>query len=163
MSQERPKPYQTFGFTEREVLWDRLSHGRFEKILTDEQTHIHDVHLDSNSYGEFLFVTTSRPAGEGRSALTFFGLGFHEYRDRWMLDDWFWHETTVQEENATPLPKDEALNAIEQRRQEVLGYAAGQIQSERGRLFEAFAEMSDDDGALAEFEDLSEWLDDDEY
>ena len=141
MSHERPKPNVAYGFTEREVLWDRIGHGRFEKILADEQTTIHNIQLDSNNYGEFLFVTTSRPAGEGNSALTFFGLGFHEHRERWLLDDWFWYETTLREENAAPLPKDEALAGIQQRRNEVLGYAAGQIQSERGRLFEMIADL----------------------
>lgn len=162
MSHERPKPNEAFGFTEREILWDRISHSRFETILKDEQTSIHNVHLDRNNYGEFLFVTTSRPVGEGRSALTFFGLGFHEPRDRWMVDDWVWYETSVEGKNAT-LDKDEALSVIEERRAEVKQYAAGHDQSQRGRLFETIADMTDDDGALAEFEDLEEWLDDGEY
>jgi hypothetical protein len=160
MSSERPKPNAAYDFTEREVLWDRIGHGRFEKILADEQTTIFYIHLDSNNYGEFLFVTTSRPAGEGRSNLTFFGLGFHEHRDRWLFDDWFWYETSLRDQGAAPLPKDEALSQIRERRVEVLGYAAGQIQSERGKLFEEMADLSDDDGTIAEFEDLEEWLDD---
>lgn len=163
MSYERPKPNEAYGFTEREVLWDRISHRRLEAILTDEQTTIHQIQLDSNSFGEFLFVTTSRPAGQGQSALTFFGLGYHEYRERWMLDDWFWYETSLREENGAPLPKDEVLERIQQRRNEVLGYAAGQIQSERGKLFEMMADLTDDDGTLVDFEDLAGWLDDDEY
>lgn len=162
MSHERPKPIEAFGFTEREELWDRISHSRFETILKDKQTSIHAVQMESNNYGEFLFVTTSRPAGEGRSALTFFGLGYHEHRDRWMKDDWVWYETSIQGKNTT-LDKDEALSVIEQRRAEVEAYAAGHHQSERGRLFETIADMTDDDGALAEFEDLDEWLDDGEY
>jgi hypothetical protein len=160
MSSEQPKPHAAYGFTEREVLWDRIGHGRFEKILADEQTIISDIHLDSNNYGEFLFVTTSRPVGEGSSNVTFFGLGFHEYRDRWLFDDWFWYETSLHNQGATPLPKDEAIAQIRERRTEVLGYAAGQIQSDRGKLFETFADMTDDDGTLADFEDLGDWLDD---
>jgi hypothetical protein len=163
MSHERPKPNTAFGFTEREVLWDRIGHGRFEKILADEQTTIHDIHLDSNNYGEFLFVTTSRPAGEQGSALTFFGLGYHEHRERWLADDWFWYETSLRDRNAVPLPKDEVLKIIQERHAEVLGYAAGQIQSERGKLFEVIADLTDDDGALSDFEDFGGWLSDDEF
>jgi hypothetical protein len=162
MSHERPKPNSAYGFTEREVLWDRIGHGRFEQILADELTTIHDVRLDSNSYGEFLFVTTSRPAEEGRSALTFFGLGYHEHRERWLLDDWFWYETTLRDANPAPLPKTEAIKVMQQRRAEVLGYAAGQIQSERGKLFEMMADLTDDDGAISDFEDFGDWLGDDD-
>lgn len=162
MSQERPKPHSTFGFTEREALWDRVSHRRLEAILQDEQTAIHNIHLDSNSFGQFLFVTTSRPVDEGRLALTFFGLGHHEQRDRWLTDEWFWYETTLRDEPAT-LEKQEALGVIEQRRQEVLSYATGQVQSGRGRLFDVIADLTDDDGAMAEFEDLGELFDDEDY
>jgi len=61
MSTELSRPQDVFGFTQREILWDRISQGRLEAILRDEQTTVHQVHLDSNSFGEFLFVTTSVP------------------------------------------------------------------------------------------------------
>jgi hypothetical protein len=35
--------------------------GRFKEILDDEQTIIHSAHESSNNYGDFLFVTVSRP------------------------------------------------------------------------------------------------------
>ena len=98
--------------------------------------------------------------GEQRYALTFFGLGFHEPRDRWLLDDWFWYGASLRDKKERPLPKEAALALIEARRQAVLGYAAGQIQTERGKLFEMIADLTDDDGALAELEDLDDLLDD---
>lgn len=160
MSHERPKRNAAYGFTEREVLWDRIGHGRFEQVLADQDTTIHNIHLDSNTYGEFLFVTTSRQAGEQRSALTFFGLGYHEYRDRWLIDDWYWYETTLDIGEENILPKIDTLSIIQQRREQVLGYAAGQIQSERGQLFEMLADLTDDDGTWGEFEDLQDWFSD---
>ena len=160
MSHERPQPNEIYGFTEQEKLWDRMSHSRFEAILADAQTLIQDLHLDSNNYGEFLFVTTSRSAGEQQVALTFFGLGYHEQRDRWLTDEWFWYSTTLREEKTQPLMKDGALKAIQERREEVLAYAKAHSQSGRGKLFETLADLTDDDGAIADFEDFGDWLED---
>ena len=54
------KPYEVYGFTEKECLYWRVSQERFDAILDDELTIIHDIRESSNNYGEFLFVTTSR-------------------------------------------------------------------------------------------------------
>ena len=54
-------PQEPFGFTELERLYDRISHARLEAILADEQTTIHEIDVSSNAFGEFLFVTASRP------------------------------------------------------------------------------------------------------
>ena len=81
------RPYEIFGFTEQERLAWRVDQDRFDEILNDEQTIIHKIQLSSNNYGEFLFVTTSRPSDQGRIAMTFFGLGYHEQRERWLTDE----------------------------------------------------------------------------
>ena len=70
MSHERsshpaPKrPYEIYGLTEHERLNWRLSTERFEEILEDERTFVHTIKDSSNNYGEFLFVTTSRPGDQ---------------------------------------------------------------------------------------------------
>ena len=74
------RPYEIFGFIEKERLYWRVNQERFDEIIGDEQTTIHKVHESSNMYGEFLFITTSRPGDQGRITMTFYGLGFHEHR-----------------------------------------------------------------------------------
>jgi|SRR5690554_731736 len=91
----RPGPGTEFGFTEREQLFDRVSHDRLISFLDDETTAVHRVQESSNSYGEFLFVTVSRPGATRKLCVTFFGLGFHEHRERWVIDEWYWYHANV--------------------------------------------------------------------
>jgi hypothetical protein len=77
------KPYEVFGLTERERLSWRVSQERFDEFIQDERTIIHTIESSSNNYGEFLFVTTSRVGDQGRIFMSFYGLGYHEYRERW--------------------------------------------------------------------------------
>ena len=86
----QPKPANEFGFTEREQLFDRISHERLIGFLDDTTTTVHKVEESSNSYGEFLFVTVSRPGTSHRHCITFYGIGLHEHRERWVTDEWFW-------------------------------------------------------------------------
>lgn len=44
-------------------------------LLNVPPTTIHKVDVDSNNYGEFLFVTVSRPEEEGPQLLTFLDWG----------------------------------------------------------------------------------------
>lgn len=85
------KPYEEFGLTEKDQLFWRVNQQRFEKILKDEKTIILDIKPDSNDFGDFLFLTTSRPANQGRICMAFYGLGFHESRERWITQEWFWY------------------------------------------------------------------------
>jgi len=93
MSRERPpqpatkRPYEVFGFTEKERLFWHVSEDRFKEIIEDKHTLIHEVNESSNNYGYFLFVTTSRPGVLGRVAMTFCGLGYHEYRGRLLTEE----------------------------------------------------------------------------
>ena len=163
MAQERnrtpaPKrPYEVYGFSEKERLYWRISRARFEAILQDDQTVIHNLQESSNNYGEFLFVTTSRQADQGRVAMTFFGLGYHEYRERWITGEWFWYQA-----NTTPgllrqqVGKDEVDELLEQRLASILPDVDDRTQTDRGRLFELLADLTDEDGALAELEDLGD-------
>jgi hypothetical protein len=70
------RPYEIFGLTEQERLYWRVNQERFHEILDDDQTFVHKIQESSNAFGEFLFVTTSRPSGQGRIAMTFYGLGY---------------------------------------------------------------------------------------
>lgn len=159
MSMEN-RPENPFGFTDREQLFDRITDGRFRAIIGDEQTAIHEVKLSTNSYGEFLFVTASRPSSQERALVTFWGLGQHEYRERWLTKEWFWHRSNpFRETFSQSVSKQEAEEIIQARREEIAPYVSQNVQSGRGRLFEMLADLTDEDGALTEIEDMGDLAD----
>ncbi|MCA9910324.1 MAG: hypothetical protein KC519_16810 [Anaerolineae bacterium] len=164
MTAEHRQPDDAYGFTEREKLFDRISDSRFQTILAETQTAIHEISLSANSYGEFLFVATSRPVGQGRAAITFFGLGLHEQRDRLIVDEWFWYDSSLTPERMSHnVDRETAQDIIRDRRHDVDISAAGHVQSRRGRLFEMLADLTDDDGAIADFDEFEALLDDDDF
>ncbi len=161
MTKEQPQASEGFGFTDNERLFSRVHDRRMNQFLTDDMTRIHDIELSSNNYGEFLFVTLSREDDPERGYVTFFGLGFHEGSDRWIINEWFWYRgngrTDLKHEQ---IAHEQALLLVEAQRAEVQGYAALQWpQSKRGQLFEILAELTDDDAATAELEDLGDIFD----
>ena len=96
LSQPAPKrPYEIFSLTEKEALYWRVDDQRFQALLEDESTVVHKIHTSTNNFGEFLFVTTPRPGEQERIAMTFYGLGYHQHRERWITDEWFWYQTNV--------------------------------------------------------------------
>ena len=171
MTQEREptpahqRPYEVYGFTEKECLYWRVSKERFSAILEDDQTMIHQVKESSNNFGEFLFVTTSREGRNGRISMTIYGLGFHEYRERWFTDEWYWYQSNFNPNLLRErLTKEEAQEIIQQRLEDIRPEIGDTDQSERGKLFEMLADLTDEDGALAEMQDiehLAGWLIDD--
>jgi len=149
------KPYQEFGLTEQEQMNWRVSKGRFDEILKDDKTVIHKIEESINDFGEFLFVTTSRPANQGRIGMTFYGLGYHESRERWITDEWFWYQVNPNRSVLmTHLEKTQAEEMIKQRLETISPLAKQETQTGRGRLFEILADLTDEDGAQAEIEDL---------
>lgn len=154
---ERPQPNDPFNFSDRERLYDRITGERLEAMLKEVETAVHKVELSTNTYGEFLFVTLSRPSNDSRLALTFWGLGYHEYRERWLTDEWNWYQTSLHTDDETePLEKSEALRLLQERHEEVATYTRDGSQSRRGELFELLADLTDEDGAWAELDDLDQ-------
>ena len=128
-------------------------------MLQDPQTQIHAVRESGNAYGEFLFVTVSRENNGQKLIMTFYGLGFHEYRDRWFMNEWHWYQTYANSESCKGnISKDDAVKQVEARKDEILPYAEKATQSEAGYLFEMIADLTDDDGAIAEFDDFLGFL-----
>ena len=158
MTPERPigqRPYEQFGITQDEVSRWRVSDGKLTEILTNPNTTIHEIKVSSNNYGEFIFMTTSTGVGLQRTCMTFWGLGYHEYRERWIHQEWFWHQTPA--ESVDPqykISQEDAFANLEQRRMEISPQFDEYTQTEQGRMFEALADMTDDDAALAEMQDL---------
>ena len=154
---------EEFGFTEQERLFDKVSHARFLEFLDDPKTRVHRIEESTNSFGEYLFVTVSRPGANKRIFMTFYGLGYHEYRERWITDEWNWYQSVrggeLEREN---IPRQAAKQQIEERYREVKAYAQQDTQTRQGQLFEMIADLTDEDGAWSEMQDLPEWLLNDE-
>src|SRR5260221_1265756 len=113
--QERQPQHPCITFTEREKLADRVGNDRFMELVSQTKVDIHEVELSTNSFGEFLFVTVSCHTEYPRHLLTFWGLGYHEYRERWIVDTWQWHESYRHGEALPVLRKESALNQIRDR------------------------------------------------
>lgn len=157
-----PKRESEFGFTDREALFDRVSHERFMAFLENETTTIRQIVESSNNYGEFLFVTLQRPGSRSPIYATFWGLGFHEHRERWLSKEWFWYfSDPPRDKEDQEMTKDEALEVLQIRLEQVQAYAAQETQSTRGQLFELLADLTDEDGAWSEMEDWGDRLLDD--
>ena len=94
--------------------------------------------------------------------MTFFGLGYHEHRLRWITGEWFWYKTYLDPDpKQEPIDKVEAQEIIHRRRGKISPYLQESEQTENGKLFELLADLTDEDGAMAEMEDLeslNKWI-----
>jgi hypothetical protein len=86
--------------------------------------------------------------------MTFYGLGYHEYREKWITEEWYWYQAMPREVEKGDLSKEETLQKIEQRLEDIGPEIQGDTQTERGKLFETLAAYSDEDAAKAEMEDF---------
>ena len=162
MGAEQSRSDDSFSFTDRERLYTRIDTTRLLEILGSDLTTAHDISLSSNDYGEFLFVTLSQPAGNDREYLTFWGLGFHEQREQWITDEWQWYDSYVsRHKNLPTVEKTDAQAQVTARIAEVASNAQPQLRSKRAQLFELLADLTDEDGATTELEDLGIWDDGD--
>jgi hypothetical protein len=163
MSKEAPRRLdEGFGFTESEALFYRISHERFQELFADEQTAIHKIEVSYNNYGEFLFVTASRDTPQGRQPVTFYGQGYHEHRERWITQEWYWYRANAHPSGMKQvLEKEDAQERLQQRLEDIAPYIQDVQQSQRARLYEMLADLTDEDGAIAEMEDLPDGLFDD--
>ena len=87
--------------------------------------------------------------------MTFYGAGYHEYRERWISKEWFWYQSQESMVDIqTKMSGEEVTEKLEQRLAEISPYLGEDTQTELGRMFEQFADLTDDDAALAEMQDL---------
>ena len=133
----------------------RISDEKLKEILANPNTAIHNISISSNNYGEFLFLTTSKGLGQDRVCMTFWGLGYHEYRERYIHKEWFWYQSPANLlDPSKKLTQEDVKEQLEERRGAIQPYIDKNVQTEQGKLFEALADMTDDDAALAEMQDM---------
>lgn len=158
MTPERPsyqKPYEVFEILESEVARLRVSDEKLKEILAKPSTITHTIKMSTNTFGEFLFLTASRGSGQQKTFMTFYGLGFHKFRERWISEEWFWYQTQESMVDVDErLSGEEITEKLDQRRADISSYLDEDTQTELGRMFEEFADLTDDDAALAEMQDL---------
>ena len=151
----QPRPYEVFDFTEEELTRWRISDEKLKEILTNKKTTICKVKLSTNNYGEFVFLTASRGKRDNRIYMTFWGYGYHQYRERWIHKEWFWYQTPAQfVDPLAKIPLEEAEQILEERMADISPHVDEETQTETGFLFEILADMTDDDAALSEMQDL---------
>lgn len=150
-------PQSCLSFTEREKLYDQVSHQRFLSILRQPDIEIHEVKEDTNSFGEFLFVTISCRNDQPRKLYTFYGLGYHDYRECWIRETWQWFESQRKLNAFTPPQKQKALANITEREAFVQSQQSSETPSRSAEVFALLADLTDEDGALAELDDLG-WI-----
>jgi hypothetical protein len=159
MSKEDEHQPQPFAFSEHEQLFDRISDARFRELVERTDTTLHEASLSTNNYGEFLFVTVSWQSGQGREQVTFWGQGYHEYRERWIADVWYWYRSERRDLEGMTIPREQFAEQLEERAAFVADYSDQDTQSQRGALFEFLADMTDEDGAVIDLEEYESWLD----
>ena len=132
------------------------------QLLEDEGTAVIRAEISSNSFGEFLFVTTQRGQDNKDDHLTFWGMGYHESRERWIADEWYWYSGATYPQSLRQEITLEETKALIQSRQADIGPEANRAtQTGRGRLYEMLADLTDEDGALTELEDFENLFGDD--
>src|SRR5258708_38023095 len=162
MTKEHPHPHDAFGFTEHERLWERINHTRFLALLADPHTTIHHIEVSTNDYGEFLFVTLSQQIGQERQFVTLWGAGYHDQRERWLIDEGGWYETQQYRQMIPQqIALEDAQALVQERLAEIAPSVSSPHQSKRAKLFELLADLTDEDGALTDLDDLGIWDDDD--
>ena len=161
MTKEQSRQPSGFNFTENERLFGRISHQRFLGFVRESETRVHEITETTNSYGEFLFVTLSRCDDPEQGSLTFWGMGLHEHRERWVVDSWEWYNSHQTPDKLPVITREEALEKIAEREAYVKANATSEPQSRRAQMYEILADLTDDDAALTEMEDMGDlawWL-----
>ena len=105
----------------------------------------------NNSYGRFLFVDIHND--ETDECTSYYGAGYHEYRERYLIDEWA--QFRSQDNETLRIAKDAVVNRINEC---VKVARKGQYgrppQSENAELFEELVGVIDDeDAVIAEMED----------
>ena len=139
--------YDDLGFTDKEQLYNRVSHARVLEYLNKYP--IVSNHRDHNSYGEFRFITVMLPRKRNggsayREAVTFYGNGYHEYRDTSPATWSFNVGNGCLYHDAQPLNRRQAIKEINDE------HAAMSFDdTPKDNTFTFIADLTDDDAALA--------------
>ena len=122
--------------TEDEELYERVTTERLIEIVqnADDQT----CEIDSNSFGEFLFVDVKY----GSNFYTFYGAGYHEYKGKYYINEWHVYISSVQD--SLTMDKEEVVDEILKREEEIRQMPRSE-RTENQALFDLLSDVADDD------------------
>lgn len=134
-----------------EITFGRITTKKLKTILDNHQVKLGRFHIDSNSFGEFLFVSFSI----GELSLFVWGLGYHNYRNVYYTDEWFLSTGNGVKKTSTIYSKDVLYEMMEERMEIINTESKNHENSdEHSTLFTALADMCDDDYALSNIDDF---------
>ena len=146
--------------TENEKLFEKISHNRLIDLINSDTMVLVCEGVSCNSYGEFMFITLKHKD----NYISLYGLGYHEYRDMWLANEWHIAHYGKEKDFALPERKRDKrgmLKEIEDYRQKIVNNpnVLKHKQSKRGGLFQELADIGDDDSTISlmeEYEDMFE-------
>lgn len=142
------------GMSETEILYNRVNTKKLLELI-DKAAKICDCHRDYNNYGNFLFVTLALKGKDGKlEAITFYGAGLHEDREKYLTDQWFWYWSNDWLLDKPAMDKDEVKQTILSEIEKTKTEAKENPIQKRGKLFNLIADLADEDGAYTFLEDL---------
>ncbi len=104
-----------FGFIGQQYLQRGASLKRFQEIVNNAHTTIHNVEESQAGSGAFLFLTVSQPAAQQPRCVPFFHLRLDEYRECRFADQWFWYQAQpVLSVADCPIRKEGTLTPLQQ-------------------------------------------------
>jgi hypothetical protein len=143
--------------TEDEKLFYKVKFNKLLQIIDEPDVLVLEYSRSTNSYGNFLFIKLYDK--KENEIITYYGLGIHEFRNRYIVDDFTYYSTSnvirSDEKEQIVHPKDkEALKKLlvsEHERYSKLSKAHKLVPDKE---FEALADVSDDDAAISIRDDM---------
>lgn len=75
--------------------------------------------------------------------MTFYGLGYHEERERWITKEWFWYQAHADTDMLQQhIDKDEVRETLKRRLESIQPYIERNTQTQRGMIFEILADRT---------------------
>lgn len=140
--------YGDLGFTEYDELYSKITHEKFLEFL--KKYPIVSSSRGNNNYGEFRFITVmvTRKCYDGseyKDAVTFYGNGYHEYRE-YSPETWsFYVGNGCLYSNKQELNRKTVIEEIENERK---GMHFNKTYT--NNTFSVLADLMDEDGAYSE-------------
>ncbi len=134
--------------TEDERLWENISYKRLKEIIKMPNVRVVNYSIDTNSFGTFKFITIDYNNSKDR--ITFYGLGFHEYKDSYVHSIFKFYTSYKHSDDIEKiLNKSDILQNLEEEYELLKEDVISHKQSREGEEFQLIAEMTDDDSAIS--------------
>lgn len=134
---------------ENENLFNKVSYRRLIEILNKDEVNILRFTKSTNSYGSFQFINIQ--INDCKEYLTFYGLGLHEYRNRYYIDEFHVYSNYNIEKNVEILDKIQVIKDLKKLYRKIRKDTRS-IKLNRTTddvMFDQLADMADDDAVIS--------------